>query len=368
MAITQPYVPAYRLPLWQGVLDELARNDVECRVFYGGDSEQLAIRARRGDGVVPDWATQVATRTWRPSKRLPKFMYRNLPKPWRDKRTLLVTEMQVSNLNAWKAAATGRPFITIGHGISETTDQNRIATFLEGRLNRLAAHVLTYTERGREHVIESSRTDPSRVSAFRNSTDTRQLEDALRSVVDDDQVAFRTKHGIPVDAQIALYLGAINEHKRVDLLVDAARAVFARDDSWWLVVAGDGPEASKLHALAVESGRVVMLGQVGPEVFSTAATLSVLLVNPGRVGLVAVDALVMHLPILTTSAGDRAPEFEYLREGIDVVEVEPSIDSYADAWVSGIPRADSRSENIPSIASAASVISSAILQQMEGMK
>jgi glycosyltransferase involved in cell wall biosynthesis len=364
VAITQPYVPAYREPLWARVISQLEDNDVDCRVFFGGDSEQLAIRARRGDGVEPKWAMQIATRTFQPKKDAPKFLYRRLPKGWRSRDVLLVTEMQALNLNAWQAALTGRRYVTLGHGWSETTSQNGIATKLENHLNRRSAHVLTYTEQGRNFVVKSGGVPKARVTSFRNSTDTTRLKEAMSSVSAASEDAFRLKHRIPVDAKIAFYLGALNAHKNIDLLVDAARLTFAESAEWWLVVAGDGAEAWKVRDLARETGRVVMLGQVPAVQFATAARLASVLLNPGRVGLVAVDALIMGLPILTTPTGARAPEYEYLRPGVDVFEVGATPASFAKAWTSWTPVKPPPHSDVPSVEAAAETISLAILAEL----
>lgn len=58
-----------------------------------------------------------------------------------------------------------------------------------------------------------------------------------------------------------------------------------------------------------------------------------MLLNPGRVGLVAVDALVLGLPVLTSDAGRHAPEIEYLTEGSDLFTVPATPTDLADAWL-----------------------------------
>jgi glycosyltransferase involved in cell wall biosynthesis len=365
VVISQPYVPEYREPLWSRVIQSLSDNGVDCHLFYGGDKRQLAIRARRGDAVTPSWASQVKTWTFQPIPGSPKLLFRVLPSAWRGRKVLLVTEMQALNLNAWLACILGKRYITLGHGSSNTTHRTGPAARLENYLNRHAAHVLTYTEVGRQHVIESAAISPQRVTAFRNSTDTNRLQQAMRAVSPYSLDAFRREHGIDVGARVAFYLGALNEHKQIDLLVEAANTVLREGTEWWLIVAGYGPEVSKLEALAKRSGRVILLGQVAAEQYADAAALSTVLLNPGRVGLVAVDALVMRLPVLTTSAGAHAPELEYLRPGVDVFEVSADADEYAAAWegyaTAVVPPA---APAIPTVEAAADLITEAILGEL----
>jgi glycosyltransferase involved in cell wall biosynthesis len=364
VAITQPYVPEYRVPLWERVISNLEHEGVESHVFYGGDPEQLAIRARRGDGVEPVWATRVRTRTWQPIPNGPKLLFRSLPRKWRKRDVLLVTEMQALNLNGWVSLMLRRPYLTLGHGSSETTDQNVIADRLENVLNRGARHVLTYTEHGRQYVIRKGHVRETNVTAFRNSTDTTRLQAAISAVSHDSIENFRRKNGIPDSAISALYLGALNSHKQIDLLVGAARVVFEQSPDHWLVVAGDGEEAWKIKQLANDSGRVVILGQAAAEEFAPAAVMSTLLLNPGRVGLVAVDALVMGLPILTSSAGAHAPEYEYLRPGVDVFETSPTASEFAEAWIGWSAIQPDAPGDIPSVEVAADIISGVILREL----
>ncbi|WP_158586968.1 glycosyltransferase [Clavibacter lycopersici] len=364
VAITQPYIPGYRERLWALVIDQLAEADVDCRVFYGGDRDQEREIAARGDGIEPAWASRVGAWTLQPVRSIPKFMFRRLPRTWRGRDVLLVTEMQGTNLNAWRRAGLRQPYVTLGHGISETTTQSFLADAAEDLLNSRAMRVLTYTETGRRHVLAATRLREDQVSAFRNSTDTSRLQRAMEAVTPADEVAFRDRHGIPRDARVSFFLGALNRFKSVDLLVDAARIAFAEDPSQWLVVAGDGESRELVEALADETGRVVLLGQSTAETYAPAAAMSRLLLNPGRVGLVAVDALVMGLPILTTAGAAHAPEHEYLRPGIDVVDVPATPEDYARAWIGHGGRVDAPPADRPTIEAAAQVISATILDAL----
>ncbi|MCC2034058.1 glycosyltransferase [Microbacterium allomyrinae] len=330
LAITQPYVPAYRFPLWDGVIATLQDDGIDARIFFGGDAEQLAIRARRGDGVEAPWAEQVAARTVQVTPRLPKLIYRSLPAEWSN--APLLTEMQGSNGNAWSALARRRPYVTFGHGKEYTSEPGRVSVALESMLNRRATHVLTYLPSGRDEVLRRTRLQDDEVTSFNNSTDTRALRQALSDATPEVVDAFRELHGIPASARVALFLGALNEHKRIDLLVDAAREVLSGDSPWWLVVVGDGPEMSRVQMLARETGRVTLLGQSAPTQYAPAARISEVIINPGRIGLVAVDALAMQLPVVTTDFDRHAPEAEYLAEGTTMFTASATPAALASMW------------------------------------
>ncbi|MBD5785279.1 glycosyltransferase family 4 protein [Cellulosimicrobium terreum] len=359
VAITQPYVPVYREQLFAQVIDSLARQGVEARVFFGGDVEQMRRRRERGDMADVPWATQVRARVLRLGRGGRHAIYRELPSGWRD--AVLLTEMQAGNVNAIVAAARRRPFVTWGHGAAYTTDDVRVASWLESRVNRRAAHVLTYTEGGRRAVIDATGLPADRVTSFDNSTDTAALRDAVARLDDAAIDRYRQEIGLPGDAVPALLLGALNEHKLPELVRDAAVRTFARDPRAWLVVAGDGPCMATFRELADRTGRVTVLGQITTQDIARAGSVSRFVLNPGRVGLVAVDALALGLPVLTTLAGRHAPELEYLREGEEVVTVDGSAEALTRAWLDLVRRdtgGDPVTErsSIPSIAASADVV------------
>ncbi|WP_159451333.1 glycosyltransferase [Demequina sp. NBRC 110054] len=361
VAITQPYVPAYRRRLWELVIQQLADEHIEARVFYGANARERAAREARGDAVDAEWAFEVPTRMWGYSGAFPAVVDRQLPRDWR--RAILVTEMQATNVNAWRQLVSRRPFVTFGHGESGTTSNGSVATRLRAILNRHARQVVTYTEEGRTAVIAAGRLDPSRVTAFGNATDTSALRAALARVDHEDIERFNSEHGIDSSAKIALVLGAMRENKRISLLVDAARRVLQEDQSWWIVAAGDGPEAGKLRVLQEETGRVVMLGHASADEFAPAASQAQLLLNPGRIGLVAVDALVMGLPVLTAPGAEHAPEAAYLEEGLGLICAERATDAaFAEAWLGHVPATSPVTGiEVPSIEKAANRIARAIL-------
>lgn len=333
-------------------------------MFFGGGEEERSEREARGDAVSAPWAHEVPTRMWRISRRLPKLVDRRIPRDW--KHSLLVTEMQATNMNAWRHLIMRRPYITFGHGRSGTTSEGNLSNWLKACLNRRASHVLTYAEEGRNAVIDSGQVSPARVTAFGNATDTTALRDTIESIGVSEVHTFNALHAIGADAKVALFLGALHESKRVDLLCEAAREVMRRDPDWWLVVAGDGPEHHKVQELARVTGRVVLLGHATVETYGPAAKQARLIVNPGRIGLVAVDALTFGLPVLTAPGSQRAPEAQHLHDGTTLrTSSEATPRSFAEAWIDSEPvgrASPALPQNVPSIERAAERIASAIVR------
>ena len=332
VTITQPYVPEYRLGLWGPLIAELRDQGIEAHVFWGGSQRTIDAVSVRGDLTTPEWATRVPTIEIRWSRRFPPLTFRRLPRAWR-RSTMVLTEMQVTNLNAWWALLRRIPVVTMGHGASGTTTGSALGTTIESVQNRLAHHVLTYTPQGRQDVHRMARLPLARISSFDNATDTSRLRAALETADDRQYDRFRDTHEIPSDAKIALYIGALEPYKRIDLLLDSARHVFGIDPSWHLVVAGEGSQADAVRELADSTANVVMLGRIDPSRFASVAKQARVILNPGRIGLVAVDALTMGTPLLTTKGAQHAPEYSYLREDEDVITSDDSTTAYAAAWL-----------------------------------
>ena len=139
---------------------------------------------------------------------------------------------------------------------------------------------------------------------------------------------FRTGHGLS-DQRVLSYIGALGQSKKVDLLAAALDVMWREDPRVRVLVAGRGV-LEHLLAPAVERGQVILLGYADASVKALMAAVSSALLNPGRIGLIAVDALVLGRPILTTRYPFHAPAFEYLHEGDSMFVADMTPAAFAD--------------------------------------
>ena len=116
-----------------------------------------------------------------------------------------------------------------------------------------------------------------------------------------DRVDARASMGLPSDAPIAMYLGALTEEKRVDL---AVRAVGLLSD-FVLAIVGDGPERATLETLAGEwPNRVRVLGPTAEPARALAA--ADVLVLPSRTEgqpAAAIEAGLTGIPVVAARVG-----------------------------------------------------------------
>jgi glycosyltransferase involved in cell wall biosynthesis len=128
---------------------------------------------------------------------------------------------------------------------------------------------------------------------------------------DEDRLQLRRELGLPSDARVLLFVGALTRRKGVDRLLEAWARLASEDHSLHLLLVGPGWDASldgdeafrrRLHEFARESsaeGRLHALGQVQQvELFMRAADLLVLLSNREGMPNVVLEAMASGLPVL----------------------------------------------------------------------
>lgn len=303
------------------------------------------VQRLRGDAATGSWHQALNSRNFKVARW--NIALRMLPSE-SSSATVLVSELEALNVLAWRESLRRRPMILWGHGKGYVNDTGTLSDFVEARLSARAAHVMTYAPSGRDHLIEKAGLNPSQVTAIGNSTDSTALrKETLRLL----------NSGVEPtgSAQLsALYVGGLDAAKRIDFLLAAYEEALTIEPNFRLTVVGRGEDARKVISLAdsrpslkyVEEARGAELAKLGAD----AAVMWV----PGRVGLVAIDALAMGLPVHTTNFAFHAPEIEFLREG-EVEYFGPSPAQFAQASLSAIRSRPSKvfRNDIPSIQSVA---------------
>lgn len=129
-----------------------------------------------------------------------------------------------------------------------------------------------------------------------------------------DPVAWRQRHGVPLDVPVILFLGRIDYKKRIPLLVETLSHLDHCDVH--LVVVGDGPASER--ALVLEAAeqfgvidRLTLTGWLeGDERIAafTAATVFALLSDFENFGLAVVEAMSAGCPVVVSDKVHLAPD------------------------------------------------------------
>jgi glycosyltransferase involved in cell wall biosynthesis len=196
---------------------------------------------------------------------------------------------------------------------------------------RRADHIFAYTPGGAKFAIETG-AQPANITIVMNSTDTTQLVDDLADITPDEKQAFRARHSISPTAPIVAFLGGLDASKRIDFLASSLDLLYDARPDIHLIVGGTGDQAQRF-SLAESRGQVTMLGRVSGREKALVLACAGALLNPGRVGLIAVESLAAGTPILTTDFAFHAPEYEYLTEGVTKFTSQNSESAFAELIV-----------------------------------
>lgn len=135
---------------------------------------------------------------------------------------------------------------------------------------------------------------------------------------------------LPFEAPRLLCLGRLAPQKGFDLALTAFTSLIARFPGAQMVIAGDGPEQTKLKQQIAELGlteRVERVGWVAPDEVPALINTATMVVMPSRwegLPLVALQASVMARPIVATRVGG-LPEVVVHQETGLVVEPEDCV-------------------------------------------
>jgi glycosyltransferase involved in cell wall biosynthesis len=307
VVIVQPYVPAYRVPLFDRLQEFLHDEGVALKVLVPDVKRTSA----RGDAATPSYVNMVSGWT---------RVVGGVTLSWAATRSharraeLTVLPLQGSALDNYAVAFDCR-FALWGHGGGHVKKENGLDMALERWLLRRSVHFFAYTPSG-AGVAERAGVPNRQVSILFNSVDTASINEARHATTESAVQAFRA--GLELHGPVMLCLGSLDESKRLDVVFRMADQVRSRVAGVSLIFAGDGPQRSEVVGFCATRSWCHYLGRVDDQQKGLLAKVAHVLVNPGRVGLVAVDSLVMQVPLVTTDWPYHAPEFEYLNQGTSV--------------------------------------------------
>ncbi|MFF5013630.1 glycosyltransferase family 4 protein [Streptomyces sp. NPDC001165] len=328
--IVPPYLPEYRVTFFERLTSRMRDHGVAVTVAHGSPTGSLA---RRGDTGSLSGALALPQRAFRVGGRT--LLWRNLGELAR-RCDAVVLEQALRNLEAYpllvRARLHGGPAVCLwGHGGTYTHRQRAAERAAKDALTRRADWFFAYTKGGARYAVRAGM-PADRVTVVRNSVDTTALQAALAQVTPQQLRDFRARHGLTA-GRSAFFMGGLDTPKRIPFLLAAAELTARRLPGFRLVVAGDGAQRRLVEEAAARPGTpVVYLGPIqdARRKALLGAACDVLLM-PGAVGLVAVDALALSTPVVTTPDAAHGPEFEYLEEGRNARVVLGDESEFADA-------------------------------------
>lgn len=325
IGIILPYLNEYRIPFLFDLREHLADRGVELFVAAG---IPIGVDASRGDAaegfpVLRTKMTSLATRFGVVNFRVPPREVANC--------SAVIVEHAVKNLDSHFLL--GRPrrnkVALWGHGRTITKDQARSELLVQKAMVMRADWYFGYTAGSVDRAVGLGM-DRKRCTEVMNTVDTERLRSARDHW---------PREAASSTEWVALYVGGLDESKRIEFLVESARRIHASDPRFRLKIVGNGSLRPLIEQCRDEEWCLYLGGFPLADEFQQVADSQVILM-PGRVGLAAVDSFAIATPIVTTQWDWHAPEFEYLNDG-NSVTTQNSVDEYV-AAVLGL-MADSRS-------------------------
>jgi len=180
----------------------------------------------------------------------------------------------------------------------------------------LAHRVLCVSERLRETCARSTGFDASRITVIHNGVDAGRFSPSA-----DERLRVRRELAIAEGEFCVGCVGNLAPVKGYGTLLEALRRLGAAAKGWRLVIAGEGPERSKLEAAAREAerfgARVSFLGRSArvPELLNAFDVYALPSLNEG-ISNSLLEAMATGLPVLASDAGGTPEVVEDGRSGV----------------------------------------------------
>lgn len=159
-----------------------------------------------------------------------------------------------------------------------------------------------------------------------NTVDTRTLAEVSQGLTDSAVEDYMSRHGLKQGRTLG-FIGGLDESKRISFIADALDRLWATDPDLRFVVGGEGSQSNLLD-VSHSRGQTIRIGYATPYEQAMIGRVASALLMPGRIGLVAVEALLLGIPILTTDWPYHSAEAEYLTEGESRYTSGNDVDSY----------------------------------------
>ena len=313
IVILQPMLKLYRVSLYETLHQLLSQQGHELRVVFGTPSPQ---ELQRGDNtVLTNKFCFFESSYWLFNGKLhivPNALKHIL---WAD---IIITEQANKHLHNYLLIILRllkiKPFAFWGHGLNRQAQSKSILEYIKRKLATQTDWWFAYTQSVGDYLQELG-FNTQQITVLNNSIDTQAFKQTLQQISPVELQAFKQQYNIPANAQVGLFCGSLHKHKKIEFLLAAAVYIKNKLPNFYLLIGGDGDQKSSLASYADRYDFIIPLGRLSGQQKSLAFKTADLILNPGMVGLVILDAFSAGLPILTTIQPDHSPEIDYLQHG-----------------------------------------------------
>ena len=326
LIIVQPYLPKYRMAFFSRLIEALEQSNIQCRVAA---ADPAGGQANRRDAASAEWLIPIRHRQLHLGGRT--LTLGGAAQSWAMADGVIVGHLgsSVDTYRALLDAKRPRRQLRVGlwgHIASYVAASHPLDAAAEKWQLRQADHVFAYTPSGSAYAAAGG-VPADRLTTVMNTVDTQTLESARRSLTESAVAEYMSHHGL-VQGRTLGYFGGLDESKRISFLAAVLDRLWATDPDIRLIVGGEGAQSGLLDA-SISRGQTIRIGYATPTEQAMIGRAASALLVPGRIGLIAVEALLLGIPILTTDWPYHSAEAEYLTEGASRFTSRNDIESYA---------------------------------------
>lgn len=325
VAIIHPWMPQYRIAFFTELKENLIKQGVDLDIFYGTTPPEWDARQ---DNVHPTIAKNLNTQFIKIGKR--NISIKSLALLRDQRYDLIILEQAIRNIETYQLLlnrGTREKIAFWGHGKTYTKSKNMLEEKFKYKLTKMGVWFFGYTEEGVDTMVAEG-FSASRTTVVQNSIDTTELSEHLDAVSQSEIDSFTSKHDL-TRGHTALHLGGIDSAKRIEFLLEAGALISKSDPHFRLVFVGAGDQADVVDRWQEDTHWVQRIGPTFGMNKAIALKSSDFMLNPGRVGLIAVDSLTSGRPIVTTQWPYHAPEISYLKNQYTMIQTANTVEAVA---------------------------------------
>ena len=225
-----------------------------------------------------------------------------------------------------------------GHGQTITKPSWKVEKFVKRKLLQRAKFFFAYTQSCASKLMEIGY-PKSRIQAVNNSIDTEALIEGIQMIKDLEIKSFRNALGLDPSDIVLIYIGSLEKDKKLEFLLDAFQLINHKLPLTKLFIYS--PDYFDSLKYRDKLKNVFVMGEADIDNKVRLALISTALLNPGRVGLIAVDSFAMGVPIITTDWEFHAPEYSYLNH-LNSITTKGTLEKYVDGCLALIDDAELR--------------------------
>jgi len=310
--IIQRRLTQYRVPLFDRLRSELAKDGISLRLVYGQPAPN---EINKKDSSSIKWAEKARNYYLRFGSKY--LCWQSLPVQI-GKNSLIIITQENSILSNYallvRRALIGSQLAFWGHGANlQSTSPNGFRERFKRWTTCKVDWWFAYTSLSVELVAKSGFPVDS-ITNLENAIDTTAIKNYLDNIKDAELVKLRGKLAWS-KGKIGLFLGSLHNDKRLGFLFQAIERIHKHEPEFKFIIVGDGPLRYIVKEFCEKRAWCKWVGAKTGREKAMYLRLADVILNPGMVGLGILDSFISRVPMVTTDCGLHSPEIVYLRQG-----------------------------------------------------